>query len=62
MVAGLLRRELAHRRKHAKGVAREHDDVARLAVDNAGYVRVGDELDGIRATRVLGDPDVVIVG
>jgi hypothetical protein len=62
VVAGLLRRELAHRRKHTKGIARKHDDVAWLAVDSARYMRIGDELDGIRATRVLGDADVVIVG
>ena len=62
MVAGLLGREPAHRREHTKGIACKHDDVAGLAVDNAWYMRAGDELDGIRATCVLGDADVIVVG
>ena len=62
VVAGLLGRELAHRRKHTKGIARKHDDVAGLAVDSTRYMRVRDELDRICAARVLGDADVVIVG
>lgn len=62
VVAGLLGRELAHRRKHTKGVASQHDDVAGLAVDRARYMRVRDELNRIRTARVLGDADIVIVG
>jgi hypothetical protein len=61
VVRGLLWRELAHGREHTKGVAREHDDVARLRVDRAGHTRAGDELDRVRAARVLRDRHIVIV-
>ena len=62
VVARLRRRELAHGREHAERVAGEHDDVARLAVDGARDLRVRDELDRVRAARVLRDAHVVVVG
>ena len=61
MVAGLLRRELAHGREHAERVAGQHDDVARLAVDHGRDARVRDEVDRVRAARVLRDAHVVVV-
>ncbi len=61
MVAGLLRRELADGREDTECITREHDDVAGLAVDGAGYMRIRDKLDRVRATCVLRDADIVIV-
>ena len=62
VVARLRRRELAHGREHTERVAGEHDDVARLAVDGTRDLRVRDELDRVRATSVLRDGDVLVVG
>jgi hypothetical protein len=61
VVARLLGREPADRGQDAERVAGEHDNVARLAVDGAGDLRVRDELDRVRAARVLRDRDVVVV-
>ena len=62
MVACLLGREFADGREHAECITREHDDIARLAVDGAGYVRIRDKLDRIRASCVFRDADIVVVG
>ena len=62
MVLRLLGRELADRREDTEGIAGEHDDVARLLVDHAGDLRVRDELDRVRATSVLRNGDVLVVG
>ena len=61
VVAGLLRRELAHGREHTEGIAGQHDDVARLAVDDGRDARVRDEVDRVCAACVLRDADVVVV-
>ena len=61
MVARLLWRKLAHGRKHTKRVACKHNDVARLPIDRAWYMRIRNELDRVRAARVLRDAHVVIV-
>ena len=61
MVRRLLGREPADWREHAERVACEHDDVTRLAVDDAGDARVRDVLDRVGAARVLRDGDVVVV-
>ena len=62
MVAGLLRGQLADRRENAESVAGEHDDVLGLALDDTRNTGVGNELDGVSATCVLGDADIIIVG
>ena len=62
MVACLLGRKPAHRREDTKRVASKHDNVAGLAVDRARYMRVRDEFNRIRATRVLRNANIVIVG
>ena len=61
----LRRRERADRRQHAEGVAGQEDHVGRMA-GHAGDLRVADELDRIRAARVLrdarvGEVDVVVL-
>ena len=62
MVAGLLGGELGHRREDAVRIARKHDNIARLAVDDARDACVVDKINGVRAARVLRDADVVVVG
>jgi hypothetical protein len=62
VVACLLGRQFADGREHTECVTREHDDVAGLAVDGAGYVRIRDKLNRIRAACVFRDADIVIVG
>ena len=47
VVHGLLGRELRDRRQHAKGVAREHDDVLRDP-SRGDRLRVRDEVDRVR--------------
>lgn len=61
MIAGLLGCQLTHRRKHSKCVAGQHDDVGWLAVDNARNLGIWDILDGIGATCVLSDTNIVVV-
>ena len=62
VVASLLRRELANRRENTESIASEHDDVGRLLGDVARNPGVGDVLDRVRASGVLRDTDVVVVG
>jgi hypothetical protein len=62
VVARLLGGELRHGRQHAERVAREHDDVLRRALNEARDARIGDELDRVRAPRVLRDRHVFVVG
>ena len=61
MVACLLGRKPAHRGEHTERVACKHNDIAGLPVDRARYMRVRNELDRVRAARVLRDAHVVIV-
>ena len=62
VVRGLLRRELRNRGEHTERIAGEHDDVLGLRLDEARDLRVRDELDRVRAARVLRDRHVVVVG
>lgn len=62
MVAGLLGCEFADRGQHTERIAGQHDDVTRLAVNDTRDLGIGDELDGIRATGVLCDAHVVVIG
>ena len=61
MVAGLLGSELADGGEDTEGVACQHDDVRRLAIDNTGDLRIGDVLDGVRAARVFRNADVIVI-
>ena len=60
VVHGLLGRQPAHRRQHAKGIARQEDDVRRMTAD-AGNLGVGNELDRVGGPRVFGQAGVVVV-
>ena len=62
MVASLLGSQLADRWEDTESVTSEHDDVLGLALDDARNASVGDEFDGVRASGVLGDAHVVVVG
>jgi hypothetical protein len=62
VVAGLFGSKLADGGQHTERITRQHDDVAGLAVDDARNLRVGDELDRVGATSVLGDANIVVVG
>jgi hypothetical protein len=62
VVASLLGGQLADRREDTESITGEHDDILGLPMDHAGDASVGDELDGVRATGVLGDADIVVIG
>lgn len=62
VVASLLRGELSNRRKDTEGIASQHDDVAGLPVDHARDLCARDVLNRVRASRVLGDRHIVVVG
>ena len=62
VVRGLLRRELRNRGEHTERIACEHDDVLGLRLDEARDLRVRDELDRVRAARVLRDARIFVVG
>jgi hypothetical protein len=61
MVAHLFWRKFVHRREKIKRVACKHDDIARLPVDRAQYMRIQNELDWVSTARVLNDAHVVII-
>lgn len=61
MVAGLLGSELGDGGENTIRVAGEHDNVLRLAIDDAGDASVGDKLYGIRTPGVLSDADIVVI-
>lgn len=62
VVASLLRSELADRREHTEGIAGQHDNVRGLTVNNTRNLSVGDIFNGVCATGILRDADVVVVG
>ena len=62
VVASLLGSQFADRWENTESIAGEHDDVFRLALDYAGNASIGDELDGVSATGVLRDADIIVVG
>jgi len=62
MVGSLLGGELADGREDTKGIAGQHDDVRGLAVDDARNLSIGDILDGVCASCVLGNADIVVIG
>ena len=60
MVDDLVLGKARHGRQHAEAVAREQDDVVRVAADG-GQLGVGDVLQRVGAAGVLRDRDVVEV-
>jgi hypothetical protein len=62
VVASLLGGQFADRREDTESVTSEHDDVLGLALDGARNASVGNKLDGVSTTGVLGDADIVVVG
>ena len=62
MVARLLGSKLANRGQHTERIARQHDDIARLTIDDTRDLGIGNELNGVRAAGVFGDVDIVVVG
>mmetsp|Transcript_24454 Transcript_24454/g.56900 ORF Transcript_24454/g.56900 Transcript_24454/m.56900 type:complete len:289 (-) Transcript_24454:1082-1948(-) len=58
VVDDLLLIELRDRRKHAKAVASEQDDVGRLTWAEGRNLAVGDRLERVGAPRVLGDAQI----
>jgi hypothetical protein len=61
MVGGLFRCQLGDGRENTEGVAGQHDNVAGLALDKARDLRIGDVFDGVGATSVLCDRDIIVV-
>lgn len=62
MVAGLLGAELADRWKDTESITSQHDDVVGVRVDDTRNPGTGNEVDGVSATSVLSDADVIVVG
>ena len=62
VVASLLGGQFADRGEDTESVTSEHDDVLGLALNGARNAGVGNKVDGVGATGVLGDVDVVVVG
>ncbi|KAG6546316.1 hypothetical protein Mapa_012357 [Marchantia paleacea] len=60
VVHGLRERQLTDRGQHAERVAGQENDILRMRPD-AGDLRVGDELDGVRGPRVLGHGLVAVI-
>lgn len=58
---GLGAVELGDRRQNTTGIAGQQDDVARVALGQAGDLGVGDVLDGVGASGVLSQGGVVVV-
>jgi hypothetical protein len=61
MITSLLRREFAHRRQNTIRVASEHNNISRLVIAHARNLRVRNELDRIRASRILRNRNIVII-
>jgi hypothetical protein len=62
VVVGLSGSKLGDGWQDSESVTTQHDDVVGLPVGDAGKLGVGDVLDGVGASSVLGDGNVVIVG
>ena len=61
VITGLCWSETGDGRENTKGVASKHDNVARLAIDDAGNLGIGDVLNGVCAASVFGDANIIIV-
>ena len=61
VIASLLGRQFADRWENTESIAREHDNVLGLTLNNARNAGVGDELDRVCATGILGDADIIVV-
>jgi len=61
VVASLFGSKLANRGQHTERIASQHNDIARLAINDTRNLGVRNELDRVRATSVLGNVDIVII-
>jgi len=62
MITGLCWGEAGDGRENTEGVTSKHDDITWLAIDDAGDLGIWNVLDGVCASGVFGDVDIVIVG
>ena len=62
MVASLFGGQFADRREDTESVASKHDDVFWLTLDDTRNASVGNKVDGVSATGVLSDTNIVVVG
>jgi hypothetical protein len=62
MVTCLLGCELADRWEDPEGVTSQHDDIRWLTIHHARNFSIGNVLDRIGASGVLGNADVIVVG
>ena len=62
VVASLLGGQFTDRWENTESIAGEHDDVLGLTLNYTRNASVGDELDRVSATGILGDADIVVVG
>jgi len=62
VVAGLLWRQFADGWQDTESIAGQHDDIGGLAINHARNLSIGNVLDGICATSVFSDADIVVVG
>lgn len=61
MVASLLGAKLADRREDTKGITSQHNDVAWVGVNDTRDLGARDEVDGVSATSVFGDADIIVI-
>ena len=61
MVASLFRSQSADGRKNTEGIASQHNDVGGLTVDKTRDLSVGDKLNRVGTTSVLGDANIIVV-
>ena len=62
VVASLFGSQLADWWEYTESITGEHNDILWLTLNRARDASVGNELDRVRTTSVLGDADIVIVG
>jgi hypothetical protein len=62
VVVGLGGSKLGDGGQDSESVTAQHDDVVGLPVGDTGDLGVGDVLDGVGTSGVLGDRDIVVVG
>jgi hypothetical protein len=62
MITCLLGCKLANRWEDSESVASQHNDIGWLAIDHARYFGIGNVLDRVSTTGVLGNANIIVVG
>lgn len=62
VVVGLFRGQLGDGRQDTEGITTQHDDVARLSLSDTWDLGVGNVFDGVGASGVFRNRDIVVIG